>query len=210
PRGDVLGLDALAGELAAWLATRAPAVVIGHSMGGVLATLVAERAPAAVRAIVNIEGNVSPGDCVFSGRAVAYSESDFAARGFAELRAWVGEQAATRPPMRGYEAAMAHASPHAFHRHARDLVALSAPEDLAARFANLRVPALYVAGVPDGICARSRELLDRHCAPPSGAARPGEAASGARWIALEPAGHWVYADQLATFVAQVTAFVAGG
>jgi 2-succinyl-6-hydroxy-2,4-cyclohexadiene-1-carboxylate synthase len=192
PRGEPRGLDELATELAAWLGERAPAIAIGHSMGGVLVTTIAERAPVCVRAIVNIEGNVSPGDCVFSGRAAVYSEAEFAARGLAEVRAWVGEQAVTSPALAGYHAAMAHAQPEMFHRHARDLVALSAREDMAGRFAKLHVPALYVAGVPDGICARSRELLD---------------AAGARWIGIEPAGHWVYADQRETFVAQVTAFV---
>src|SRR5207245_1810936 len=39
------GLDALADALAAWLGGRTPAVVIGHSMGGILSVLIAERAP---------------------------------------------------------------------------------------------------------------------------------------------------------------------
>ena len=73
--------------------------------------------------------------------------------------------------------------------HSRDLVALSETEQLAARMAALRVPALYVAGgLPEGICARSRELLDAH---------------RVRWRALEPAGHWVYADQPERFSAAI-------
>src|SRR5579863_5328264 len=46
----VRGLDELASELAAWLGERAPAIAIGHSMGGVLVTTIAERAPECVRA----------------------------------------------------------------------------------------------------------------------------------------------------------------
>jgi len=186
------GLDEQASALAAWLGERPPAFVIGHSMGGVLATLIAERAP--VRGIVNIEGNLSPGDCTFSLRAAAWPKHDLA-RGLAELRAWVFEQAIAQPALRGYHAAMAFASPEHFHRHALDLVAMSAREDLAPRVAALAVPALYVAGVPDGICARSRELLDVH---------------RVRWLALEPAGHWVYVDQPAPFTAAVARFVRAG
>ena len=50
-------------------------LLIGHSMGGVLATLVAERGVA--RAIVDVDGNLSRGDCTFSARAIAYSEAEF-------------------------------------------------------------------------------------------------------------------------------------
>jgi pimeloyl-ACP methyl ester carboxylesterase len=176
---DPLGLDALAEHLARWLGERAPAALVGHSMGGVLATLIAERAP--VRAVVNIDGNVSSGDCTFSGRALEV--------GFAQLKSEVLGKPGVPST---YYAAMCFASPDMFHRHARDLVELSATEQLAPRFAALRVPALFIAGVPDGICAESRALLDR---------------AGARWVGIEDSGHWVYLDQPARFVAEVAAFL---
>ncbi len=179
-----LSLDALADHLARWVGER---VLVGHSMGGVLATLIAERAP--VRAIVDIDGNLSPGDCVFSGRAASFSLADFCARGFAELQAELAREGKVPP---GYLAAMYFASPGQFHRHALDLVALSASEQLASRLAALRVPTLFVAGVPDGICAASRALLDR---------------AGARWVGIEPAGHWVYLDQPARFADEVARFM---
>src|SRR5262249_27977329 len=61
------GLDALAGRLVAWIGDRQPAL-IGCSMGGALATLIAERT--SVRAVVDVEGNLSRGDCTFSGAAL--------------------------------------------------------------------------------------------------------------------------------------------
>ena len=188
---DALGLDALADHLARWLGERPPAALIGHSMGGVLATLIAERAP--VRAIVNIDGNISPGDCTFSGRAVKYSLAEFRERGLAEMRAQVYVDGENAPPLRSYHAAMCFASPDMFHRHAADLVELSATRRLAARLAALKAPALFVAGVPNGICVESRELLT---------------AAGARWIGIEPAGHWVYLDQPARFADEVARFLA--
>jgi pimeloyl-ACP methyl ester carboxylesterase len=185
-----MSLDEHATQLAKWLAERPPAFVIGHSMGGVLALLIAERAP--VRGIVNIEGNLSKGDCTFSGKAVVHAPDAFAATGFGELRDWIYEMGFPDRPLRGYHAAMTFANPASFHRHASDLVDMSKAEDLAPRLAKLGVPALYVAGVPDGICMRSKALLMEH---------------KVRWIGIEKAGHWVYADQQDPFVTAVTSFL---
>jgi 2-succinyl-6-hydroxy-2,4-cyclohexadiene-1-carboxylate synthase len=185
------GLDALADHLARWLAERPSAALIGHSMGGVLASLIAERAP--VRAIVDIEGNISAGDCTFSRQVVPFTADEFRAHGFAELRSRVYADGAAEPPLRGYHAAMCFASPDAFHRNALDLVALSEAEQLAPRLAALRCPALYVAGgLPHGICAASRALLDHH---------------RVRWVSVEPSGHWVYLDQPERFAAELTRFL---
>jgi pimeloyl-ACP methyl ester carboxylesterase len=184
-------LERLADRLAVWMAARPPAVVLGHSMGGVLATLVAERVE--VRGVVNIDGNLSRGDCSFSAEAAAYSLDDFAERGFALLKARVYERGVNEAPLRGYHAALCAASPAVFHRHARDLVALSESETLAARLAAVPTRRLFVAGVPGGICARSHTLIAQHD------------------IALAPiehAGHWVFVDQPDAFAAIVAKFLA--
>ncbi len=175
-----VGLETLAEQLSAWIPSTA--IAIGHSMGGVLAMMLGERG--AARAIVNIDGNISRGDCNFSGRVIGWSEQDFVDHGFAELRARVYADGITDLPLRGYAAAMTFASPRMFYRHAHDLVRLSEAGELAARQAAVRVPSLYIAGVPRGICAESRALLDHN---------------GARWIGIEPAGHWVYLDQTGRF-----------
>lgn len=182
-------LGVLAAHLAGWIGDRRP-VVIGHSMGGVLATLVAELT--AVRAVVDIDGNLSRGDCNFSGQAAAVSRDDFVAHGMAALRAQIFDAGRDDLAQRGYHAALTLACPAVFHHHACQLVALSESETLAARLAALRVPALFVAGVPDGVCARSRELLDHH---------------GVRWIGIAPAGHTVHLDQLDRFATEVAGFL---
>lgn len=183
-------LETLADRLAGWIGDRRPSL-IGHSMGGVLATLIAERI--AVRAVVDVEGNLSCGDCTHSAQAAAYSLDDFVGHGFATMRAEVYEGGRTDLALRGYHAAMTLASPRVFHHHALQLVAMSEPETLVARLAALRVPALFVAGVPGGICERSRALLDRHAV---------------RWVGIEPAGHWVHIDQPDRLAAAVAEFLA--
>jgi pimeloyl-ACP methyl ester carboxylesterase len=183
-------LDEIAAQLVRWLDDDQPATIIGHSMGGVLCTMIAERT--AVRGVVNIDGNLTRGDCTFSAAASAYTLDDFVARGFAEMRAQVYADGAKRPELRTYHAAMCFASPHMFHRHALELVEMSTAGTLGPRLAALQVPTLFVAGVPDGVCLESRALLDR---------------LGARWVGIEPAGHWVYLDQLARFTAELDRFL---
>ncbi|MGN6109022.1 MAG: alpha/beta fold hydrolase [Kofleriaceae bacterium] len=182
-------LERHADALAGWIGSRAP-ILVGHSMGGVLATMVAERI--AVRAVVDVEGNLSRGDCRFSAQAAAYALDDFVARGFDAVRAQIHAQSAADPALRGYHAALTAASPEQFHRDAIALIAVSQAETLARRLAALACPALFVAGVPRGVCEHSRALLDRE---------------GARWLGIEPAGHWVWIDQPDAFAAAVAAFV---
>ncbi len=186
-------LDALAEHLVPWIATCAPRpVLIGHSMGGVLATLIAERIP--VGAIVDIDGNLTRGDCTFSAEAAAYDREEFAATGFATMRARVGERGQAEPALRGYHAALMLADADMFHGNAVDLVRLSEAETLAARLAAVGARALFVAGVPGGICERSRAQLDHHAV---------------RWVGIEPAGHWPFIDQPDAFAAAVGPFLRG-
>lgn len=191
PSGD--SLEHLAGHLAEWLTTwpaRPAPILIGHSMGGVLATLVAERIP--VRGVIDIDGNLTRGDCTFSAEAAAFTPPEFIARGFAEMRTSVAARGATDPALRGYASALGVANAEVFHRHSIDLVALSSTETLVGRLAALTIPVLFIAGMPGGICEPSRRALGR---------------AGVPWLGLEPAGHWPFIDQLDLFAATVRAFV---
>jgi pimeloyl-ACP methyl ester carboxylesterase len=194
PPGDTLA--ASADRLAEWIDLRPSddqnlPVLIGHSQGGVLAMMVAERT--GVRAVINVEGNLTRGDCVFSGRAVTYSREDFAAHGFQAMRDDIYKDGLIERALRGYHAAMVMASPDMFWANARDLVAACDRGDLAHRFAALRCPTLFVAGVPHGICEASRHAL---------------AHVGAKWVAIEPSGHWPFIDRPDAFATEVAEFLA--
>jgi pimeloyl-ACP methyl ester carboxylesterase len=194
PRPTPPSLPALADLLAEWLRARGgpPPVVVGHSMGGVLGVLLAERHPGAIAALIDVDGNVSPGDCTYSGRAAAMPRDAFVAHGLDALRAFVAERAADDRAHAGYLRSLAEADAATLHQHAGDLVAFSAPEDGAARRAALAIPVAYVAGVPGGACARSKELLDR---------------AGVTRHDVFPSGHWPFVDQPDAF-AEVVAELA--
>ncbi len=186
-------LDALADHLVPWVASHAPdPILVGHSMGGVLATLLAERM--SIGAVVDIDGNLTRGDCTFSAEAAAYRREEFVATGLAAMRARVGERGALEPALRGYHTALTLADADVFHRNAIDLVRLSETETLARRLAALTARVLFVAGVPGGICERSRAQLAEH---------------HVRWVGIEPSGHWPFIDQPDAFAAAVGPFLRG-
>jgi len=189
-----LGLTEIADRLAAWLRARgsAPCVILGHSMGGVIAVDLAERHRDVVAALIDVEGNLSPGDCTYSARVVAFDARDFATGGFEEIRSYIAERGINDRAHRGYAQQFARADPAAVHRHATELVAASAREDLAARLARLPMPVTYVAGVPGGTSARSRELLD---------------VAGVRRVDVVHAGHWPFVDQPDRFAAAIAAIL---
>jgi len=165
-------------------------VLIGHSQGGVLATLIAECT--AVRGVVNVEGNLTFGDCTFSAKANAYSIDALEAGGFTAICDDIYRDGLIQRALRSYFTAMSMASPRMFHRNAVDLVAAARRGDLAARLVGLKCPTLYVAGVPNGICEASRQLLRD---------------LGANLVALEPSGHWPFIDQVDRFATSVAEFV---
>lgn len=162
-----------------------PVTLIGHSMGGVIGQFVCEEAPERIRAFVNVEGNLSLGDCGYSSRAEPFSLSDFEARGYAEVGAQIDATGARDPAHRSYAVSYRLCRPAAFHLNAGELVELSRTERLAARFARLTMPKAFAQGRPDGAPPRSTELLQEQGITPK---------------IFEPAGHWPFIDQPDEFV----------
>ena len=180
--------------LAEWFRGRGfdPVVLLGHSMGGISGLHLCERHPQVVAHFVNIDGNLSIGDCTYSSRAAALSLESFVETGFEVLLGHVYELGATDAAHRTYYASMRHCDPRLFHRNGVELVEISKPEIPAARLAALPQRLTHVPGIPGGNAVRSRELLAEH---------------GIATRAIEPAGHWPFLDRPDEFAALVNELV---
>lgn len=192
-----LGLEDFASRLAELVAKLASGklVVIGHSMGGVIGTLLAEQlagTDAELDGFVNVEGNISIGDCGFSAKAAGQSLDVWLDSGYGNLLEQI--QAMDEPASinRAYGASAMLADPRAFHRNSRELVQLSVTEELAPRMAALPGVQLFAYGTPRGLASRSVELLAQYDIPSHG---------------VVDTGHWFYLEQQDAFVASLLEFL---
>lgn len=167
-------------------------VLLGHSMGGVIAAelipLLGERAAA----FLNIEGNVSLEDCTYSSQVAAMPYETFLSSGRAAFLERLEDTVRKADPaseapavLTSYLKSIAMADPRVFYRNSCDLVEASRPETIPARLAALNLPQLYIYGSPRGTGAHSRSLLQN---------------ADIRLCEIGSAGHWPFLDQPDSFI----------
>jgi pimeloyl-ACP methyl ester carboxylesterase len=186
--GDPTGLDGLADSLAAWSRQRnkGPVAVVGHSMGGVLGQILAERHPGCVSLLLNVEGNICEDDCTLSRAVTAYSPEEFLKEGLDQIRLEASLMAQADPGVEMFARGLGLCDPRAFYLHAREIVDLSRRNDLARRMAALPMPAWFLAASPKGASPRSLAMVR---------------ASGARLVVMEDCGHCPFHDRPDEFCA---------
>lgn len=167
-------------------------ILVGHSMGGVLGTLLYEYYPEHIHGFVNIEGNISLGDCVYSSQAASQSLSHWLETGFKKFHDNLFQLGNDDSASRGYFVSVRICDPKSFYQNSQDLVHASKTRKLAARFANLKIPGIYIGGVPRGIAPVSRELLSE---------------AGVAYRTVENAGHWPFIDQPDHFIKIMSEFL---
>ncbi len=141
-------------------------VLVGHSMGGSIAVLVAAAAPGLVGRLIVAEGNLDPGPGAASGQITSMIEEEFIARGHAEFVRQI--RSAGFPD---YAGTLQAADPAALYRSAVSLIAERRPT-YRERLARLTIPRTFLYGeknVPNPDMERlSSDGVDVRVIPRSG------------------------------------------
>lgn len=109
-------------------------VVIGHSMGGTIATILGEWKPDGLLGIVNVEGNLTRAGSFLSSRAVAATD----------FENWWARFVPKQAPR--YRTALERCDPQAFLAYSKDLYGVSIDDAIGHRYRAVEVPKLYIHG----------------------------------------------------------------
>lgn len=172
--------------------TKVPVIAVGHSLGGVLGLLLAERRPDLVCGLVDVDGNKSDEDCVYSGRASATESEIFYHDIFPAMLDDIYREGISDPALRGYYTSLRLCNVRTFHQHSMELFELSRNRLLAERLAALEMPKLYIGGSPGGVSTSSLEMLKAVDVP---------------LRMVEPSGHWPFIDRPDDFAEILRGFI---
>jgi len=135
-------------------------VIIGHSMGGLVALLYVERYGEHVKGFINVEGNLALEDCFFSREVSQHSFSHFITTGFNTMKDRLAQS--ENKGFRKYaESLKTSASEQAFFDYCPSLVAYSEHGNLIQRFIALKIPKLFVYGSENRSSLSYLPLLQR-------------------------------------------------
>ena len=166
-------------------------VLCGHSMGGAIGLMLAERGDLPLASFISVEGNLLEHDCgILSRRAAETPEELFVSDKFVKLleKASRAEAADTR----GWAKMAEHTDAYAFHRSAVSLVEWSDSGRLYEMFAALAVPKVYIYGERSA----NAEVIAR--------------LDGVHKIEIDDAGHFLTTDQSELFHETVARIIANG
>jgi pimeloyl-ACP methyl ester carboxylesterase len=155
--------------------------LIGHSLGGAVAVVVAARRPERVCALVVAEGNLDPGGAPMSLAITAQSEEHYVSEGFERSLEQMRAEARANPDsiFAITVAVQQVASPTAMYRTARALVELTTPT-VREQLLGLEVPRTFIVGA---------WTLEAEEKPPSGEAGEGLEGTGVTVSVVPDAGH---------------------
>jgi pimeloyl-ACP methyl ester carboxylesterase len=163
-------------------------ILIGHSMGGVLALHLAEQHPSLVAGLIDIEGNKTVDDCTFSNLPGNQTREEFVTTGFNEMLSRILREDVPMMGCPGYEDTayqryiqnLRQCNPAAFYDNAKELRELSCQGVLAARLGALSCPKSFIYGFPGGSGVRTLNLIELE---------------GIQTNEVHRAGHWPFIDQ---------------
>lgn len=119
-------------------------LLVGASLGGLVALLYAERRPERLTGFLNVEGNLAPEDCMFSRLVTPHSYEAFAREVLPEIKRNIASR-----PGRGFAEhakVLERADPRAYYDFSFQTVSYSDSNELLTRFLALPVPTHFVYG----------------------------------------------------------------
>lgn len=174
-------------EVAHQLAGERDVMLVGHSMGGAIGLLYAERYP--VKYCINIEGNLAPENCHFSRESKRRTAAAFEHEAIPEYLAKL--RASKQPAIRHYADTLTMADPRAVYGMADALVDLCDSNTLIDRFLGLGVPRIYLYG------DRNRDLTYL----------PALRTTGLRVVEIPQSGHFPHLDNPPAVAAVIAEFL---
>lgn len=128
-----------------------PPVLVGHSMGGLVALLVASRGTLPIRGLISIEGNLAPEDCFLSRRATEWRRRGGSPPS-AFLEALMAEQRSSELPGHAQysERAPKEVTGDVFVDYSESIVQHSDHGRLLELMLGLEIPRAFVHGAANG------------------------------------------------------------
>jgi len=120
-------------------------IVIGHSMGGLVALLYIQRYGKHVKGFINMEGNVASEDCFFSREITRHSFAEFKETVFPNFKQELSRSDDKGIPKYG-ETLERYSSPKAFLDYCPSLVNYSDNGNLIQGFTGLKIPKIFIYG----------------------------------------------------------------
>jgi len=120
-------------------------VLVGHSLGGLVALLYSERYSPHVEAFIDVEGNLSGEDCFISRKMMKQDFSKFKTAAFPKFVRKMKKSDNTGFKKYG-EILEKYTSPRAFYNYCPSLVRYSEEGELIDKFLNLEVPKMFIHG----------------------------------------------------------------
>jgi pimeloyl-ACP methyl ester carboxylesterase len=136
-------------------------LLVGGSMGGLVALLYAERNLNKIAGFVNVEGNLAPEDCMFSRHVISNSYSHFEKVVFPEMKKALS--AKTGRGFAQHSRVLEKANPHAYYDYAFQTVEYSDHGNLLNRFLSLPVPRCFLYGSRNRHRSYLQRLLESEC-----------------------------------------------
>ena len=138
-----------------------PVLLVGHSLGSVIATWVARELGETVKGVFSIEGNLTPSDGYFSAQATEFEDATAFYRHFLDL---IYERAAKNEAYQRYFASLRFASPEAMIAWGRSSARLGETGTYGDDFASLNCAKLYYWGT-ESTPEETKRFIETHGIP---------------------------------------------